>query len=266
MRAQAQAVLLIVVGVVVLRIALFGEFLNYVKPGHYPWLLLVGAAAVVFGVVGLVQQLRRPPSVVSDVSRKPIVWTHGPLAMDRAAITAAKQHEDEHRHGHDHSRAPWVAWLLYAPVIVMLLVPPPALGSYAAARGGAAVRKPTSTSFAPLPAGDPAPVKVSDYAVRATWDHGRTLAGRRVELTGFVTVTADGSWYLTRMLITCCAADALAYEVKIDGASRTYPANTWLTVVGTWTPSAQSDPSQAVAQLRASSVRVASQPRDTYEQ
>lgn len=268
MRARAQGLALLVIGAVVLRIALFGEFLNYVKPSHYPWLILVGGGLMLVGVIGMVRAARQrtPAAAPPTLSRAPITWTHGPYAMQTTAIAERKEKERETRHGHDHSRAPWVAWLLYAPVIVMLVVPPPALGAYAAARGGPTVRKPVSMSFAPLPAGDPVPVKVSDYAQRAVWGHGSTLTGRTVALTGFVTTTQDGSWYLTRMLITCCAADALPYEVKVEGSTKAYPANTWLRVVGTYEPSTESDPSAAIARLHMTSMAVVGAPSDTYEQ
>jgi uncharacterized repeat protein (TIGR03943 family) len=268
MKARAQGLALLVVGAVVLRIALFGEFLNYVKPSQYPWLILVGAGLMIVGVVGMVRAGRRPATEAAPVtvSRQPITWTHGPYAMRAPAIAEMKERERQARHGHDHSRAPWVAWLLYAPVIVMLLVPPPALGAYAAARGGPTVRKPVSMNVAPLPPGDPVAVKVSDYAQRAVWGHGAGLTGRTIALTGFVTAAQDGSWYLTRMLITCCAADALPYEVKVDGSGKAYPANTWLRVVGTYEPSTGSDPSTAVAQLKMTSIAVVGAPSNTYEQ
>ena len=67
----------------------------------------------------------------------------------------------------------------------------------------------------------------------ALFGHG-VLAGREVELTGFAVPTADGEgWYLARLQMACCAADAVVNKVVISGVPAP-EADTWWKVRGTW--------------------------------
>ena len=128
---------------------------------------------------------------------------------------------------------PWIAWLLVLPLFALVVVTPPALGSYAAQRTGTALQRPLA--FAALPAGDPLRLTVLDYAARAVYDHGRSLGSRRVTISGFVTIGPGGAPYLTRMVLSCCAADAL--PVKVGLAGQVPPglaSDTWLEVTGTY--------------------------------
>ncbi|MEN3298738.1 TIGR03943 family protein [Pseudonocardia sp.] len=257
-RAAVGPVLLFVLGVVVVRLTLTGEFLNFVKPGHRWWLLAVGAGLVVLGIAGTVREMRQPCTEAAEPARSRL-HTRGPLALAPEVLEAHRRAE-----GHDHSRVPGIAWLLLLPILLVFLVPPPALGAFAAGRAGADVPKPPSSArFEPLGGPDPARPSVYDYAERAAWDDGRTLAGLSVELTGFVTPRPDGGWYLSRLRISCCAADARAYLVEVVGAPKDYPANTWVDVTGTYLAS---EPGARVARLTASRVRTIDAPAETYEQ
>ena len=75
------------------------------------------------------------------------------------------------------------------------------------------------------------------------FDHGRSLTGRHVTLSGFVLPGDAGTWYLTRMVITCCAADAQPIKVGLAG---TVPgglkANDWIQVTGSYTAQQDRDP------------------------
>ena len=79
-----------------------------------------------------------------------------------------------------------VGWLLLVPALALLLFSPPALGSFQANRNGTALSAASGSDFAPLPPGDPVRLTLLDYAARAVFDHGRSLSGRDVQLTGFV--------------------------------------------------------------------------------
>ncbi|MEV4150118.1 TIGR03943 family protein [Amycolatopsis sp. NPDC049691] len=136
---------------------------------------------------------------------------------------------------------PRISWLLVLPVFALVLAAPPALGSYSALRTGTAVTAPRIV--APLPDGNPVPLTVIGYADRAVYDHGRSLAGRTVTLTGFVAFGDDGAPYLIRMLLNCCAADAQPVKVGLTG--RVPPVlqpDSWLEVTGTFTPAQAKDP------------------------
>jgi uncharacterized repeat protein (TIGR03943 family) len=215
----AQAVVLLLVGGAILRASLTDVYLRYVKEGLRPFLIAAGVVLVAAAVATLWYDLRpaRPAESPGD---------HG---------------DDGHGHGHGHGhREPRVAWLLVLPVLALLLVAPPALGSYAAGRSGTAL--PEVSEFPALPAGDPVTVGLLDYATRAVYDDGRSLAGRRVRLTGFVLIGPDGSASLARMTLNCCAADAQPIKVGLTGNVPTGLApDTWLEVIGTYTDRAGRD-------------------------
>jgi len=207
---QAQAVVLLLVGGAILRASVTDLYLRYVKEGLRPFLIAAGVLLVAAAAATLWYELR---------SRR----------------------EADHDDGHGHAHAePRVAWLLVLPVFALLLVAPPALGSYAANRAGTALQE--TSDFAPLAAGDPVAVSLIDYATRAVYDEGRSLAGRRVQIRGFVMVGDDGAPYLARMILSCCAADARPVKIGLDGAVPTgLAADSWLEVVGRYTARSTKD-------------------------
>jgi uncharacterized membrane protein YcgQ (UPF0703/DUF1980 family) len=70
---------------------------------------------------------------------------------------------------------------------------------------------------------------------------------------------------VTRLLVSCCAADATTNKVRVRGADA--PAtDTWVTVTGIWHPTGK--PGAAVAWppvLDATTVRRIKEPSDPYE-
>jgi uncharacterized repeat protein (TIGR03943 family) len=74
---------------------------------------------------------------------------------------------------------------------------------------------------------------MGDFVSRAVWDDGRTLAGQRVRLVGFVSPDDAGGWHLTRLGLACCAADAYVLKVQAVGAPAP-PPESWVEVVGAW--------------------------------
>jgi uncharacterized repeat protein (TIGR03943 family) len=204
---QAQGVVLLLVGGAILRASLTDLYLRYVKEGLRPFLIVAGLLLVAAAVATLWYELRSQRSAAED------------------------EQEDEHGHAHHEPR---VAWLLVLPVLALLLVAPPALGSYAANRTGTALQQPSD--YPALPAGDPVQLSVLDYATRAVYDDGRSLGNRRVRLSGFVLVGHDGAPYLTRMVLSCCAADAQPVKIGMTGQVPSgLQADTWLEVTGKYT-------------------------------
>jgi hypothetical protein len=59
------------------------------------------------------------------------------------------------------------------------------------------------------------------------------MKGRTVQLTGFVTPGSAGTWYLSRLVVTCCAADAQVLKIEMHGTTAP-PADAWVTVTGRW--------------------------------
>jgi uncharacterized repeat protein (TIGR03943 family) len=194
-------VLLLFVGATLVKVALSGAYLRYVRPGVRPLLITAGVVLVVLGVASIV--LRRTRAGTDP---------HG---------------HPEHPHRFD------VGWLLVAPMLALLVLAPPALGGFSAARAGTALGSVSASDVAPLPDGDPVRISVLDYASRAVFDHGASLQGRQVTLSGFLLPGPHGAWYLTRMVITCCAADAQPIKVGITGHLPDTPhANDWIEVTG----------------------------------
>jgi uncharacterized repeat protein (TIGR03943 family) len=84
-------------------------------------------------------------------------------------------------------------------------------------------------------------------------------------MTGFVTHGDDGTWYLTRLLVSCCAADAGPYKVEIRDADAP-TTDTWVTVTGTWHPTGEPGSEKAMPPvLDAGSVRRVAEPENPYE-
>jgi putative membrane protein len=225
---QAQGVVLFLVGAAVLRASLTDLYLRYVKAGLRPLLLLTG--------------------VVLIVAAAATFWYERRPADDRP------------------HREPRVAWLLVVPLLALILVAPPALGSYAADRTGTALQPPPG--FATLSPDDPLDLTVVDYAGRAVYDHGRSLGGRRIRLTGFITVGPHGTPYLTRMVLNCCAADAQPVKVGLSGQVPAIPQpDTWFEVVGTYTSKQTKDSvnNGPIPFIDVSQARQVPPPRDQYE-
>jgi uncharacterized repeat protein (TIGR03943 family) len=229
-RRDTQHVLLVLLGGALLRIAADDTYLRYVRPSHRWLLLAAGALVVVLAVVGMVR--------------------------DRAGAPAGHEHGAAERH---------VPWLLLAPVLVIALVAPPALGADAVGRAGArnAVVE-ASDVFAPLPPGDPAELPVADFVQRAVWDTTGSLEGREVVLVGFA-VRRGAATDLARMTIACCAADARPQRIRLIGDIGAPAPDTWLRVRGVLQPGSATAATGHVPALTVTAVTVVPAPPDPYE-
>lgn len=120
-------------------------------------------------------------------------------------------------------------------------------------------------TFPALPSGNPVELALGQFTSRAIYDSGRSLSGRTVRMTGFVTRGDNGTWYLARLLITCCAADASTYKIRIKGADA--PVNdTWVAVTGTCHPKGKLGSEEAWPPvLDATAVRTVKEPANPYE-
>jgi uncharacterized repeat protein (TIGR03943 family) len=240
-KRELHALILALLGGTLLKLAITGDYSRYVKVGVRPYLVI--ASVVVLLVAGFT------------------LW--------QAARHRHAPHTDHHddEHGHDHGRVD-VAWLLVVPMLVLLIIAPPALGSYSASRSGTALGAAQTSDLPPLPDGDPVHLSVLDYASRAVFDHGKSIGTRHVTLSGFVLPADGGSWYLTRMVITCCAADAQPIKVGLTGTvPATLKANDWIQVTGTYTARQDKDPvnAQAIPYLTVESSQPIPAPALQYE-
>jgi uncharacterized repeat protein (TIGR03943 family) len=261
-RRTLHGLILALVGGTLLKLAITGDYTRYVKPGVRPYLIAASIMALAIAAATLWQALRGRRAAIDPAD------DHADAGGDHAG---ADDHgpADDDGHGHAHGTGRFdIAWLLVAPMLVLLLIAPPALGSYSAARAGTALGAASTSNLPPLPDGDPVRVSVLEYASRAVFDHGRSLTGRHITLSGFVSPGDAGRWYLTRMVITCCAADAQPIKVGLSGTVPTgLSANQWLEVTGSYTDQRDLDPvnQQAIPYLTVESSRPIPAPARQYE-
>lgn len=232
MNRIAQGITLVLLGAAALTATVPTDlYLNWVKPAFQPFLIAAGVVMAVLGVWLVVAELRG--EAAEEEHRR-----HGHAGSD-AAVAEAYGHGGGH--GHDHSRAPGVAWLLLLPVLAVFVVAPPALGSYtvqstASESSGPPPERERAGQFddglAEAAPGEVVPLELRQFVMRAWIDEDRLLADRTVELTGFA-VPADDGWYLARLQMACCAADAVVNKVLITDVPAP-EADTWWTVRGTW--------------------------------
>lgn len=121
MNKATQSVLMAVLGGFLISITVTGRYTAYVKPGFAPLLLIAGAVLIVVGVASIAS------GVVADRRAEEL-----PAADLQAADSVAPGAQGvSHGHSHEHSKAPW---LILAPILVLFVLAPPALGADAVSR------------------------------------------------------------------------------------------------------------------------------------
>jgi uncharacterized repeat protein (TIGR03943 family) len=241
MNRQAQAVVMLLLGGAVVRASVTDMYLRYVKESLQPFLIAAGVVLIAAAVMTLFYEVLRP---------------------------SPKAHDDhDHGDGKPH-REPRVGWLLILPVLGLLLVAPPALGSYAAGQAGTALSSQQVSDYPPLPEGDPAKISVLDYASRAVFDKGVSLGERRVQLTGFIAKGPNGEPILARIILSCCAADGRPIKLGMSGNTPAELAtDTWVEVVGKYTDKTAADPvnDEAIPYVEVETWQEIDPPKQQYE-
>ncbi|WP_086769640.1 TIGR03943 family putative permease subunit [Streptomyces bobili] len=243
MKRLLQMALLALSGLSLLHAALFTDiFLRYVKPGMRPLLIASGVLLLLLAAAEAWSLRRTGKAQEPDEEH---------------------QHDDGGNHCHDHSGVPRVAWLLFLPALSLLFFAPPSLGAYTARQ---APPKPIAQqdAFDPLPSVSPLPMTLGDFTRRVQQDRGQAIKEHSVQMTGFVTPGEEGKgWDLTRLMINCCAADVQSVKVRIHQA-KALPADTWVTVVGTWHAGGTLGTNSAPVALDAHTVKRADKPTNAY--
>jgi uncharacterized repeat protein (TIGR03943 family) len=159
-------------------------------------------------------------------------------------------------------------WALLAAVLALVLLAPPALGTWPATRTGTltvargatptagGTAQPTASgtpatsgptagpTSAPTgaPSAEPVSMSLVDYAERATAG-GASLAGLQVQLVGFIVAGPHGEAYLARLTIGCCAAGARPVKVGLTGdLPGVLTPDRWVEVVGGYVARTDPDP------------------------
>jgi hypothetical protein len=132
---QTRSELLVVLGATAVWLWWSGDALNYVRPGLGPFLLAAGVVVVLLGLL--------PPLGLGEQTA----------------------HADGHGSHHHRAR---VGWLLLVPVLVVLLVQPAALGSYAVS-SRSVVPGGGESEFQPLdaPVRGAVPMSMAEFVTRA---------------------------------------------------------------------------------------------------
>lgn len=224
-------------------------------------MFLVGAALLHAGMTDLYLRYVK-------AGLRPLILAAGALLIVAALATAWYEWRARNRTKPDHSHPePRISWLLVLPLLALILVAPPALGSYSALRAGTALQQPYG--YTKLPAADPIPINLVDYAGRAVYDHGRSLHGHSVRVSGFVAVDSAGTPYLVRMALNCCAADAQPVKVALTGKiPPVLQPDAWLQVTGTYTARRTHDPvnNGPIPYLKVTAAKPIPTPADPYDE
>lgn len=246
MNRQAQAAVLFLVGAALLHAGLTNLYLRYVKAGLQPLLLASGVVLILAALATIWYEWRARKGGEAD----------------------GEAHGEGHSHGDGHvHREPRVSWLLVLPLLALILVAPPALGSYSAMRTGTALQQPYG--YNSLPKSGPLNLTVVDYASRAVYAHGRHISGREIKITGFVALDRTGNPYLVRMALNCCAADAQPVKIALTGhIPPVLQPDKWLEVTGTYTPKETRDPvnNGPVPYLKVTAAKPVPTPKDPYDE
>jgi uncharacterized repeat protein (TIGR03943 family) len=233
---QTRSVLLVVLGATAVWLWWSGDALNYVRPGLVPYLAASGVIALLLGLL--------PPL--------------GLLGVQTGQADGHGGHRDRTR----------VGWLLLVPVLVVLVVQPAALGSYAVSSRSTVPGGGGGFPALAAPVRGAVPMTMAEFVTRAVRDPGQSLAGVRVRLVGFVAPAEGGDGYrLTRFVIFCCAADAEALQAVVRGDPTPRARDQWLEVEGTWLPrpAAVDDPTPPPPVLKADLIRPIVPARPPYE-
>jgi len=217
-----QAIVVTLIGAVVLRLALFGGYLDYVRA----W--------------------TRIPLIICGV-----------MLVGSSIVTALRRPRDD---GHDRPR---VAWLLVLPVFVVFIVQPPSLGSYVAEHQSDQPPPKRDVTLPQATDGKPMRLQIFEFIETAAYNSA-SLVDRPVRLVGFVSYDDDGNWYITRLSITCCAADAVSSRVQVVGKPAP-PRDTWIDLVGTWVDPHVANTAKVKPQIQVRTMRTISKPQEPYE-
>lgn len=237
MRRETTNVLLVLVGGALVKITLDGTYLRYVKPSAKPWVLAAGIVMISLAAVAIMRDM-------------------------------VAGHPSSHSHDGHHHSARW-AWLLVLPVLAVFLVAPPALGADSVLRAGnrtaPSVVRQASAALPPLPNGVVVSMPVTEFITRSVWDSSHSLRGRTVSLTGFV-VHENGTDYVARLVITCCAADATPMKIALTGQLAGQLSNDqWIQVNGQLRPGSATEANGYTPTLTVSALTTVSAPDDPYE-
>lgn len=250
-----------------LWLALVGHLDLYINPRYSVFTIVLAAVGVPASIAGLV------------VIARGYGHTHGDDAD-----------EHDHEHEHEHGRRPGgagrrtrialggaAAIVTIGVTVAMLVLPPTTLSARTAQQrsvDSATLSNATGSEAAVSLLGsegvDTSQYGVKDWAalIRQTTDT-TALVGKQVRLSGFVVPGEDGSFTLTRFVISCCAVDAqpVGLGVVTDAGDRPDAVpdeGQWVTVTGALAANPDQSADARIV-IKAAKVTEIAQPKDPYE-
>ncbi|UWD83057.1 TIGR03943 family protein [Curtobacterium flaccumfaciens] len=263
-----------------LWLALVGHLDLYINPRYSVFTVVLAAVGVPASIAGLVATARG------------YGHTHGDEADEHHADEHddADPHEHEHEHEHDadaHEPRPGrgravrlalggaAAVVTIGVTVAMLVLPPTTLSARTAQQrsvDSATLSNATGSESAVQLLGsegvDTSKYGVKDWAalIRQTTDT-TALVGKPVELSGFVVPGDDGSFTLTRFVISCCAVDAQPVGLGVvtgDGTGAVPDEGQWVTVRGALAANPDQSADARIV-VKAAKITDIAQPEDPYE-
>jgi uncharacterized repeat protein (TIGR03943 family) len=248
MTARTRAAICLIMSVLLFRLAITGQHRKFVRPGLGPFLLL---SAVVLALATFVSY-RANRAAHHDTD------THDHDTHDHDTHDHDNHDHDNHD-VHEHS-TPRVGSALFAVAAVLFVVAPGSLSSFGLRNGNAAAARTAASSYAPLERNAETPMAIKDFVGRAFEADAVTLQGATVRMTGFIDDSTSTELRLARYQIACCAADAQAAIVRLEGTERPPGKAVWVTITGTFAGIRDTVPTVEVA-----SIAVVEEPTEPYE-
>ncbi|WP_433931321.1 TIGR03943 family putative permease subunit [Curtobacterium flaccumfaciens] len=263
-----------------LWLALVGHLDLYINPRYSVFTVVLAAVGVPASIAGLVATARGYGHTHADEADEPDdAGAHG-------HATAADEHAaDAHEPRPGRGRAVRLALGGAAAVVTigvtvaMLVLPPTTLSARTAQQrsvDSATLSNATGSESAVQLLGsegvDTSEYGVKDWAalIRQTTDT-TALVGKQVELTGFVVPGDDGSFTLTRFVISCCAVDAQPVGLGVvtgdgdgDGTGTVPDEGQWVTVRGALAANPDQSADARIV-VKAAKITDIAQPEDPYE-
>lgn len=273
-----------------LWLALVGHLDLYINPRYDLFTIVLAAVAVPASVAGLVAVARGHGHAHDDEHDHAHAADDHELAAHAGGRDRSRTPDDEtaYEHGSDAARAvgrraPGAARVTrgilggiaaaatVGVTVAMLVLPPTTLSARTAQQRSVdtpTLSNVTGTQDVALLGSegvDTSEYGVKDWAalIRQTTDT-TALVGKPVELSGFVVPSSDGSFTLTRFVISCCAVDAqpVGLGVVVDGPVP--DADQWVRVTGKLAANPDQSADARIV-IRAATVRDIDQPTDPYE-